>query len=348
MRGILSQPPRRAAAAPSALTLLLLAGTGCIATGLSGCASVSAGTAESLTAAKVSIVPSTVDFKTVVVGQKNSQTLTFTNTSKDILHLSSARVTGANFALVSAKLPAVLAPGKTTSVSIVFAPSSASARSGALALNSQDFAAPVDVPLAGEGEKAAPALLLSPATVSFGTHAANSSSFETVTLKNTGNVTVKLSAITVSNPAFSVSGLSNGVSIAPDQKLTFQLWFRPSVSGTWSATLSVTSAALPAPVKMAVAGSAKSTATAPTSSLSSHSVTLSWTASGSTVAGYHVYRGETSGGPYSRISPSTVNGESYLDPSVQPSAHYFYVVTAVESNGSESEFSNEVAADIPN
>ena len=75
---------------------------------------------------------------------------------------------------------------------------------------------------------------------------------------------------------------------------------------------------------------------------------LDWNASTSAVAGYHVYRGVSTGGPYNRINGSLVTTLAYSDPTVEGGAQYFYVVTAVESDGGESAFSNEVSADIPN
>jgi len=97
----------------------------------SGCASVSAENSAALASAKISIVPSSVDFKEVVIGQKNSQTLKLTNIGKDPLDLNAIRVSGANFSLSSAKVPLVLASGANTSVSVVYAPSAASSASGA-------------------------------------------------------------------------------------------------------------------------------------------------------------------------------------------------------------------------
>lgn len=79
-----------------------------------------------------------------------------------------------------------------------------------------------------------------------------------------------------------------------------------------------------------------------------HSVTLSWNPSTSNVAGYRVYRGGNSGGPYSLITSSLVPGTNYNDASVLSGNEYFYVTTAVDSAGDESTYSNEASATIPN
>jgi hypothetical protein len=59
----------------------------------------------------------------------------------------------------------------------------------------------------------------------------------------------------------------------------------------------------------------------------------------------NVYRGSTSGGPYSKIYSSSSPITTYSNTSVSPGT-YYYVVTAVSSNG-ESGYSNEVTAIIP-
>lgn len=43
------------------------------------------------------------------------------------------------------------------------------------------------------------------------------------------------------------------------------------------------------------------------------SAAISWTASADTVAGYHVYRGASAAGPFTRLTPSLVSGTSFVD-----------------------------------
>jgi fibronectin type 3 domain-containing protein len=60
-----------------------------------------------------------------------------------------------------------------------------------------------------------------------------------------------------------------------------------------------------------------------------------------------VYRSTVSGSAYRKINSSLVIGFNYSDATVQNSITYYYVTTAVDSNGVESSFSNEVSAPIP-
>jgi fibronectin type 3 domain-containing protein len=82
--------------------------------------------------------------------------------------------------------------------------------------------------------------------------------------------------------------------------------------------------------------------------VSGHDVTLNWNASiSSGVAGYNVYRGTVSGGPYFRLNSSVVTATTFNDNAVQTGQTYFYVVTSISLNNVESSFSNEVMAPVP-
>jgi hypothetical protein len=79
-----------------------------------------------------------------------------------------------------------------------------------------------------------------------------------------------------------------------------------------------------------------------------HSATLTWVASTSAnVAGYNVYRGTVSGGPYTLLNASPTSAVTYADTTVQAGQTYYFVVKAVGSDGSLSIASNEAPATIP-
>jgi len=77
-----------------------------------------------------------------------------------------------------------------------------------------------------------------------------------------------------------------------------------------------------------------------------HYVQLNWTAStSSNVVGYNIYRGTSSGGPYStKLTSSPVTGTTFTDATVSAQQSYFYVVTAVSNTGVESSYSNAITA----
>ena len=79
-----------------------------------------------------------------------------------------------------------------------------------------------------------------------------------------------------------------------------------------------------------------------------HTVTLSWTASTSTVTGYNIYRGTQHSGLYpDKVNFSPQPGTTFTDSTVQSGVTYYYVVTAEDSNNAQSDFSNEAVAVIP-
>jgi hypothetical protein len=78
-----------------------------------------------------------------------------------------------------------------------------------------------------------------------------------------------------------------------------------------------------------------------------HTVTLTWEASRSHVAGYNVYRSVTPGGNYVRINSSIVQGLTYTDNTVVRGVTYYYVTRAVGDRGYESVNSYETSAGVP-
>lgn len=92
--------------------------------------------------------------------------------------------------------------------------------------------------------------------------------------------------------------------------------------------------------------------TAPLAISITHAITLQWfqpPTVGVTVTGYFVYRGTSSGGPYTKIT-TAINALFYTDrPGVNGAVSgttYFYVVTATDGTN-ESPFSNEASGRMP-
>lgn len=88
------------------------------------------------------------------------------------------------------------------------------------------------------------------------------------------------------------------------------------------------------------------TVSAPTSLLATPgdgSVSLTWTAPSGGPYTYDVYRGTNSGGE-SLLTTSPVSGTTYSDTTVANGTTYYYYVTAVASDGTQSSPSNEASA----
>lgn len=78
-----------------------------------------------------------------------------------------------------------------------------------------------------------------------------------------------------------------------------------------------------------------------------HSVDLKWKPSASRVIGYHVYRSEKTGGPFTKLTPMPIPETNYTDRTVQSGHTYFYMVTAVDTERRESLYSNQIKAVVP-
>jgi fibronectin type 3 domain-containing protein len=75
-------------------------------------------------------------------------------------------------------------------------------------------------------------------------------------------------------------------------------------------------------------------------------VTLTWTAGTGSTSSYNVYRGTTSGGPYTKLGGMPVTATTYTDTTGVAGTPYYYVVTgACDAGGAtESVYSNELSA----
>ena len=179
-------------------------------------------------------------------------------------------------------------------------------------------------------------LSASPTSVSFGSVMVGASAGHAVTLSNTGNSAVTISSASFTGSGFGLSGLTFPFTLAAAASQNASLTFAPSGSGTASGSVSFVSNATNSPATVTLSGSG----TAPVQ----HTAMLNWQSGGSTVS-FNVYRSSISGGPYTRVN-STV-ATSYADSSVQSGQTYYYVVTGLDSTGTESGYSSPVAAVIP-
>jgi predicted phage tail protein len=161
----------------------------------------------------------------------------------------------------------------------------------------------------------------------------------TETITNTGNSAVQISAITVSGTGYSLSG-AGAVTLNPSQTFTFSVIFGPSAAGAANGSITVTSNATGSPAAISLTGTGAVATT--------HTVGLTWNDTGSSIAGFNVYRSTTSGGGYVKVNGALVPSTNYTDASVQNSTTYYYVTTAVDSSGNESAYSNEAPAIVPN
>ena len=286
---------------------------------------------------QISVAPGSVSFGTVTVGQTNSQTITLSNPGSANLNVTQSAGPGTGFGFTGLAMPLTVAPGKSTSFTVSFTPTSGTSFSSSLTLVSNAPNSPTTIPLSGTG--LAPVLQLTPSTtsLSFGSQALNASATQSVTLTNTGNAAVSISQVNVTGTGFTLNGSAPLVTLSAGQTASFSVTFTPTVAGSDSGSASVVSTAANSPLSISLTGSGAQP----------HFVSLAWTESSSGVVGYNVYSSTQPTGPATKLTSTPVGTTAYTDNTVQSGQTYYYWVTALDSSGDESAYSSDVAVTVP-
>ncbi len=273
-----------------------------------------------------------LSFSGIQVGSSQTLTEALSNTGSSSITISATKIKGSQFSVSGPGLPLTLAPGHSMTLNVTFTPSDANTATGSLSVISNS--PNVVIPLSGKAG-AAGVLSVTPGSLKFGNVTVGSSANKTGSLTASGG-TVVVSAASVTSSEFSLSGLSFPVTIGNGKSVSFTATFAPQASGAASASFTFTAASQ---VTESLAGTGMAATT--------HSVGLSWEASSSSVNGYNVYRGSSASGSYSKLNSSLDANTSYTDSTVQSGNTYFYVTTAVGTDGVESGYSNQVQVTIP-
>jgi hypothetical protein len=314
-----------------------MAFTGCGAGAKSSGNSVSSANGNSSAAPAAVVAPASLTFSSQVLNTTSpADIVTLTNTGNASLSLASVKVTG-NFAQ-SNNCGTSLPAGASCTVSVTFTPTAVGSRSGTVSFADNAPQSPQVAHLYGTGVTAG-TLAANPTSVSFGTVPVGQTGSQTLTLTNGGGQSITVSSVSRSGAGLALSGISVPLTLAPGQSSSFNVTYTPTTSGTLSGTVYLTNNGPTTSISIPVAGTA---AAAPPPQ-----VILQWSASSSSVIGYNTYRGTVSGGPYTELTASPVAQTSSTDQSVQAGNTYFYVVTAVGTNGVESRYSSPVEAVVP-
>jgi hypothetical protein len=289
--------------------------------------------------AALNITPSSASFGNVAVGSTASQTIQLSNTGTAALTVSQLSVTGTGYSTGSVTLPITLNAGQASTFNIQYKPTAAGSGTGSVSVVSTAPNSPATITMSGTGVAATQALSLSATSLSFGNVNTGTSATHGVTVTNTGNASVTISQIGVSGAGFSLTGAAVPITLSSAQSLTLSVIFNPAAAGSVTGSVTVTSNASGSPATISLSGTGVQPAT--------HSVTLDWTMSTSTVSGYNVYRSTVSGTGYTKINSGLVGSTTYTDSNVQSGTNYFYVTTSVDSSANESTYSNEALASIP-
>lgn len=217
-------------------------------------------------AAQLAASPSGLSFGSVAVGSKTTISGSFINRDTANVTINRVTVSGTTFSFGGITLPMTLAPGQSTTFKATFAPTAAGAATGGFEITSKTpmykkhwrGTLKTYVTLSGTGTTTPSAgqLVANPTSLAFGSVPLGSSSAQNQTVTNNGGSSVSISQAAVSTAAFVVKGLNLPQTLPAGQSLTFSVIFTPQVSGSASASLTLTSDAKNTTLPIALSGSA--------------------------------------------------------------------------------------------
>ncbi len=279
--------------------------------------------AQAVVAGTLTPSATSISFSSTAVGQSSTKPEAFTNTGATSVIVSQLNVTGADFQISGVTLPFTLDAGKSQSFNVVYSPKAAGTSTGTITVNS-NVAMTVDsntrfrvrandmeaqnmtIALSGTATGGTGTLAPSPASVSFGNVQVNGTSSSTVTLHNSGAVSVTVNQAAVTGTGFTMSGMSIPATIAAGQSASFSVTFAPKASGSAAGNVAITSNASNTSFNVALSG----TGVTP-GSLTTGSNTIAF---GSVQIGKNQKQTATitnSGGSNVTISSATISGAGF-------------------------------------
>lgn len=203
-----------------------------------------------------SVTPQNLSFGNGTLGlQSPLQTLTVSSTGTAPLALSGLALTGATPSQFSVVNNCVgdLPPGNTCTLAVSFTPTTTGTKTATLAVSSN--AGAQTVPLTGVGVTSA--FTLSVSKLSFGRVARNTTSnAQTVRLTNTGKGALPITGISLggTHPGQFAQTSNCGAQVAPGANCVISVTFRPTSTGSKSASLRVTASGGAAARSVALSG----------------------------------------------------------------------------------------------
>jgi hypothetical protein len=203
----------------------------------------------------VAINPPSLVFPSQNVGTPSAaQTVSITNTGTGPLHISSVTTSG-DFSN-TASCPATINPGPTNACvfTVTFTPTIAGPRTGTLTVTSDAVGSPHSVALSGTGIALAPAVSLTPPSLTFASRTiGTTSTVQVITMANTGNGPLAITSITGSGDYAFTS--SCGTALAALASCTINVTFTPLAAGPRPGSLVIVDNAPGSPRTVPLSGS---------------------------------------------------------------------------------------------
>ncbi len=194
--------------------------------------------------------PGSIAFGSVAVGNNNTQTITLSNSGTSSITISNATASGTGFTM-GALSTMTLNAGKSATFTAKFAPASTGSTTGTITITSNATNPTMTIGLSGTGTQ--PHLAANPSSVSFGSVQVGGSASVSITLTNSGTGSVSISGGTASGAGYTMSGLV-ATSLSAGQSTSFTAKFAPTIAGSATGNISITSDAPGSPLKIALTG----------------------------------------------------------------------------------------------
>jgi hypothetical protein len=206
------------------------------------------GTQGTLTA-----TPGSIPFGSIPVGASASVPVTLSNTGTSAVSITGHSITGTGFTLTGWAAPGSLNPGQTTSFTVTFAPTSGIAASGSVSITSNAPGSPLIIGLTGTGTTTQAQMTISPATLPFNNVNVGGSLAQNVTLTNTGNTALNITAASITGTGYTMN-LTAPKTIAAGATSILTVTFTPTSAGSFSGSVSISSNAPGSPATIALTG----------------------------------------------------------------------------------------------
>ena len=202
----------------------------------------------------VLLTPTRIDFGNQPIGMaSSSQPVTLTNTGEAPLTITNIGFTGANAGDFSQTntCGTSVAPGASCTISIIFTPTMAGARSASLSVSDNAPGSPQTVTLTGTGTVSA--VSLSATTLTFPNQVVGiTSQGQNVVLTNTGTAMLSIASITVSGDFTQQN--TCGASLPPGAKCSITVQFTPKQKGTRTGSVTIADNAPDSPQTISLTG----------------------------------------------------------------------------------------------
>jgi hypothetical protein len=237
----------------------------------------------------VTLTPTSLTFGSQLTGTTSTaQSSTLRNSGAAPLIISSVVVTGANAADFTQTndcptAPATLPANAACTVSVTFSPSAAGTRTASVSFTDNATDTPQTLGISGTGSAPAPALLLSPSSLAFGSQrVGTTTAAQTTTLTNAGTGPLAISSIGVTGANAGDYAQTNTCpsTLAVNASCTISVTFSPTAPGSRTAGLTVIDNATGSPHGVSLTG----TGTAPAVTLSPTSLSYTTQTVGTTSA----------------------------------------------------------------